>query len=262
MPSHKPNRTKPTGNNRRAKPPKPTRREIKYYGTAACEALWRKRPQDLIRVYIEESLVGRFSALLKWTAEQRKAYHIVAADDLERLTESIHHQGICILALEPEVMSFATLLKKLEQPSQHQLLLYLDGVENPHNLGALVRSCAHFGVRYVLGAVGRLPALSPSACRVAEGGAEYLNLIHLDQPPSQLQQLRDLGFAVVATRAQPGKSLYATALPRCMVLILGAEMEGVSSALLRSADQVIAIPGSGEVESLNVSVAGAIVMSE
>src|SRR3569623_1613094 len=76
------------------------RKELKYYGTASCLALWQRRPHDVIRIYLEQERVPQFAAVLKWAAAQRKAYHIVSAADLERLTESIHHQGVCVLARE------------------------------------------------------------------------------------------------------------------------------------------------------------------
>ena len=232
-----------------------TRRELKYYGVAACQALWERRPHDIVRVYLEEPLIPKFSALLHWVAAKRKAYHIVANDDLERLTESIHHQGICILARERSPLEYTDLLGLLHEDQGRQLLVYLDGVENPHNLGAIVRSCAHFGVRFILGAEGRLPKLSGAACRVAEGGAEQVALVQLRHPVRQLQQLKDLGFQMVATASGRGGSLYQHSFAARTLLIMGAEGVGVSGALFEMTQQVLKIPGSGSVESLNVSVA-------
>lgn len=235
--------------------PEGNRRELKYYGIAACQALWERRPHDIVRVYLEEPLIPKFTPLLRWVAAKRKAYHIIAGDDLERLTESIHHQGICILARERSPLEFTDLLGLLREDQGKQLLVYLDGVENPHNLGAIVRSCAHFGVRFILGAEGRLPRLSGAACRVAEGGAEQVGLVLLRQPARQLQQLREMGFQPVATAGGRGGSLYQHTFAPRTLLIMGAERIGVSAPLFEMAQQVLRIPGSGSVESLNVSVA-------
>lgn len=239
-----------------------TRREVKYYGIAACQALWEQRPHDIIRVYLEEPLIPKFTPLLRWAATKRKAYHIVAADDLERLTDSIHHQGICILARERSALEFSDLLGLIREDQGRQLLVYLDGVENPHNLGAIVRSCAHFGVRFILGAEGRLPKLSGAACRVAEGGAEQVGLVLLRQPARQLQQLQELGFQMIATAGGRGGSLYQHIFAPRTLLILGAEGEGISGTLFELAERAIRIPGSGAVESLNVSVAFAVCAGE
>lgn len=238
------------------------RRELKYYGIAACQALWERRPHDIIRVYLEEPLIPKFTPLLRWAAAKRKAYHIVPAEDLERLTESIHHQGICILARERSPLEFNDLLGLLREDQGRQLLVYLDGVENPHNLGAIVRTCAHFGVRFILGAEGRLPRLSGAACRVAEGGAEQVALVQLRQPARQLRQLQEQGFQLLATAVGHGASLYQHHFAPRSLLILGAEGEGVSRALSDMAAQVLRIPGSGSVESLNVSVACGVCLGE
>ena len=239
-----------------------TRRELKYYGVAACLALWQRRPHDIIRVYLEEALIPQFSEVLRWAAAKRKAYHIVGPDDLERLTESIHHQGVCILARERSMLEYSDLQGLLKEQSGPQLLVYLDGVENPHNLGAIVRSCAHFGVRFILGADGRLPKLSPAACRVAEGGAEQVGLVRLRHPLKQLRDLQQHGYQLVATAGGRGTSLYQHHFAPHSLLVMGAETQGVSSSLFDTATGIIRIPGTGQVESLNVSVAFALCAGE
>ena len=254
-----PRRTEPT---RAPAPGKPAARELKYYGTAACRSLWQKRPDDVIRIYIEQPLIKSFTDLLKWAATHRKAYHIVSSEEMEKITESVHHQGICLLARDKPHAHFPTLLTTLNAEQQSQLLVYLDGVENPHNLGAIVRSCAHFGIRHILGETGKLPRLSPSACRVAEGGAEFVELATLDKPLKQLRQLQQLGFTLLATAMQRGNDLYHYEFPKRTVLIFGAEEHGVSHAMFKAADATLHIPGTGHVESLNVSVAFALIAGE
>jgi TrmH RNA methyltransferase len=241
----------------------PQRKELKYYGRAACEALFRARPQDIIRVYLEQELIPAYTPLLKWAATERKAYHVVTATDLEKLTESVHHQGIAILARERLPLEFEDLRGRLRAaPAGPQLLAYLDGVENPHNLGAIVRTCAHFGVHYVLGARNRLPRLSPSACRVAEGGAEAVELVMLDQPLADLAQLGRDGFRLIATAVNRGSSLYQFRFPERAVLVLGAEVEGISATVEQAATVTLRIPGTGGVESLNVGVAFGVMAGE
>lgn len=255
-------RNKPQTSSRHPQTPSSARREVKYYGQAACLALWQNRARDIIRVYVTDETVGLFGPTLKWVAAQRKAYHIVTNDDLERLTESIHHQGVCILAYEASALDFSDLVKFIKTDEQAQMVLYLDGVENPHNLGAIIRTCAHFGIRFVIGPEKALPRLSPSACRVAEGGAEKVALCYLKNPARQLKELQELEFKLCATAADKGKSLYHHHFPKRTLLILGAEGEGVSRAILSSAETTLRIPGSGDVESLNVSVAFGVIAGE
>lgn len=248
-----------------AQPPRstpPTRREVKYYGQAACLALWQNRARDIIRIYVTDETMGLFGPALKWAAAQRKAYHIVTNEDLERLTESIHHQGVCILAHEASPLDFSALVQAINADDQAQMIVFLDGVENPHNLGAIIRTCAHFGIRYIIGPEKALPRLSASACRVAEGGAEKVTLCYLQNPIKQLQELQQLEFKLCATAVDKGKSLYRHHFPKRALLILGAEGEGVSRAILANAETTLRIPGSGDVESLNVSVAFGVIAGE
>lgn len=238
-------------------------RELKYYGRAACEALFRARPEEIVRVYLEKDLIPQFSELLKRLAADRKAYHLVTGEELEKITESVHHQGICILARERPVLTLPELLSRLKAAEgKPQMLVYLDGVENPHNLGAIVRTCAHFGVRYVLGARQRLPRLSPSACRVAEGGAEQVELVFLDEPLLDLETLSKRGFRLLATSGARGTPLYRYRFPAQAILALGAEVEGISAAMEQAAADLLCIPGTGKVESLNVGVAFGVIAGE
>ncbi len=235
---------------------------MKYYGAAACRAMWRQRPQDIIRIYVAESEVDKWGDVLKWGAAQRKAYHLVTDDDLERLTESTHHQGICMLALERPRQQFTDVLAAEQNSSAPILLAYVDGIGNPHNLGAMIRTCAHFGIRYVLGERDRLPRLVPSACRVAEGAAEHVDLIEMDDARRQFVELKNRGFQLLTTTVREGKSLYSFAFPPRTILVMGAEETGVSSALHQMAADRLCIPGSGAVESLNVSAAFAVFAGE
>jgi TrmH RNA methyltransferase len=237
------------------------RKELKYYGLAACQAIWQERPQDVIRIYLLESRTRECGPMLKWAAAQRKAYHIVAEEDLQKLTESIHHQGICMLAREPEAFTFADMLEELEDEARPVLLAYLDGVENPHNLGAILRTCAHFGIGYVLGEGGKLPGASPSACRVAEGGAEHVKLITLKDKAKALRELKAEGFEILTTAAR-GQSLYQHPFNKRSVIVMGAEGTGVTRGMQALADKTLMIPGSGAVESLNVASAFSIVAGE
>ena len=235
-------------------------KEIKYYGLHACQFIWKKRAKDIIRVYLDESNVKTFKPLLKWCAGNKKAYHIVPEEELQKVSESVHHEGVCILARQPAAMNAQDFLAALTQPKV--CLLYLDGVQNPHNIGSILRSCAHFGVPYVLGEQGKLPALSPSACRIAKGGAELVQLVTLPSPLKTLQALKAKGFTFVSTSSHGGTSLYKVSLSPKTVIIMGSESDGVSDSLFSLATTKIQIPGTGEVESLNVSVATSLCLGE
>ncbi len=235
-------------------------KELKYYGLHACLAIWKKRSNDIIRVYLNEANVNVFKALLKWCADNKKAYHIVPDEELQKVSESVHHEGVCILAKNLPPISAEQFMATLTEPKI--CLLYLDGVQNPHNIGSILRSCAHFGVPYVLGEQGKLPALSPSACRIAKGGSELVRLVSLEDPLKTLQALKAKGFTFVSTSSHGGTSLFKSKFGPKTVIIMGSETSGVSEKLFALASNKIQIPGTGEVESLNVSVATSLCLGE
>jgi TrmH RNA methyltransferase len=230
-------------------------KEIKYYGLHACLAIWEHRPEDIIRVYLHESNVDAFRQVLKWCASKKLAYHIVPTDDLDRISDSVHHEGVCLLAREGLSLS----LKDLKLGSS---LLYLDGVQNPHNLGGVLRTAAHFGLSAILGEKGKLPMLSPSCCRIAKGGAELVPLIALPDPLEALRKLKAQGYTLIGTSSHAKVSLYRSVLPARSIFLIGAESTGLGTSFQRETNLTLMIPGTGKVESLNVSVATALCLGE
>lgn len=237
-------------------------KEIKYYGIHSCLALFKMRKNDIIRVYLDESNVKLFKPVLKWCSENKKAYHIISGAELEKVTTSVHHEGICILAKELDFFPWEKALAEINLRKEQVCLLYLDGVQNPHNIGSIVRAMAHFGIPFILGEKGKLPPLSPSAYRIAKGGAEAARLIALNKPLDSLRKLKQKGFSLVTTSSHGGTSLYKYTFSPMTVIIMGSESEGVSKELFSLASDKIQIPGTGAVESLNVAIATTLCVAE
>lgn len=235
---------------------------VKYYGYHACLYLWKVRPDDIIRVYVEERLVKEVAPLLKWCAKLGKAYHVVSSDELAAVADSVHHEGLCVLAKPVENMTFDAMLKELRSNSGAECVVFLDGVQNPHNIGSIMRVCANFGVRYILGEKSQLPALSPSAYRVAQGGAETVKLVPIDSLQPALQALKKAGFTTIASHCHSGKLLYDYHFPKRTLIVMGSESDGIRPQLLKMMEETLMIPGTGLVESLNVSVATGIFLGE
>lgn len=238
------------------------RDEEKVHGVRACEALFARRPQDIVRVYLVAAQQRRFAPLLAYCAEQRRGFQIVEPENLARISGAQHHEGIAILARGRPRWSAADLERAAESNRLAGPLVYLDGVQNPHNLGAILRTAAHFGSGAVLGLRGEMPPLSAAAVRVAEGAAECVPVCDLDDPAASLARLKRLGFRVVTTSSRAGEPLAAARLGRKVVLVLGSEGQGVSQPIAAVADAAVRIPGTGAVESLNVSVACGILLAE
>ena len=233
--------------------------ELRLYGMHAVQAAFARRPEALRKLYLAESRIPQLQPLLKWCVANRIGYRVVADEDLRKLAASSHHEGVVADVLREEPAPLTTWLREL--PDGPACALWLDGVGNPHNLGAILRSAAHFGAAAVLLPKSSTLALSGAAARVAEGGADALPFVRMGREDNAIAQLRGAGFALAATVVRGGADLFATALPRRLVYVLGAEGEGMDAGLAAACDMRLSIPGTGAVESLNVASATAVFLA-
>ena len=237
--------------------------EIKACGINACRAIFNTRKNDLVRAYVTEETVTEFGDMLKFCAANKKAYHVVTSEDLNKISGSTHHEGVCVIA-KTKAQSWQTLQTKLAtQKAEPALLLLLEDVGNPHNVGAIVRTAAHFGVSAVLAPGTETFKPSSSLLRTAEGGAEQVDIVATPDLSVLVGELRKLGFKILATASNGKDKLYADgAIPARTALIIGNESRGISSNARKLADSTLSIPGNGTVESLNVSAATATLCGE
>lgn len=235
-------------------------REERVYGLNACLAVFGSRPVDVRKVWLLESRIVALKPVLAWCVARRIGYRVVEAEDLERLTASGHHEGVCFDVVRQEPLALTPWLQTL--PTPHALALWLDGVSNPHNIGAILRSAAQFGASGLLLPDAAASTRSGAAARVAEGGAEAVPPVRVGNPEAGMAAVAGAGFTAVVSMVRGGQSLFDTALPSRMLLVLGAEDSGVGARWLAAPGLRLSIPGTGAVESLNVSAATAVFMAE
>lgn len=233
--------------------------ELRLYGMNAIRAVFAHRPQAIRKLYLAEARIPQLQPLLKWCVANRVGYRVVGEGDLQKLAASSHHEGVVADVLREEPRSMTGWLQALAQGPQ--VALWLDGVGNPHNLGAILRNAAHFGACAILLPKHSTLALSGAAARVAEGGAEAVPFVRMGREDNAIAQLHGAGFALAATVVRDGASVFTAPLPPRLVYVVGAEGEGMDMALAAQCDHRLTIPGSGAVESLNVSAATAVVLA-
>ncbi|AOX61708.1 rRNA methyltransferase [Stenotrophomonas sp. LM091] len=262
-PSSRPPRATPLPPREGGTPPPPGRGsdELRLYGWNAVQALFEHRPQALRKLYLTEALIPRMQPVLKWCVANRVGYRVVEDGDLNKLAATTHHEGLVADVLRAPMLALDEWLATLPA-GKPVLALWLDGVGNPHNFGAILRSAAHFGVAGLLLPPDSTLALSGAAARVAEGGAEAVPLVRLPALPEAMAQLRAAGLSLAATLVESGDDLFATALPSRLVYVMGAEGEGMDRALAQDCDHQVSIPGTGVVESLNVASATAVLLAQ
>ncbi|TZF89944.1 rRNA methyltransferase [Lysobacter lacus] len=223
-------------------------------------AVFARRPDAIRKVYLAESRIPDMQPLLRWCVANRIGYRVVDTPDLQKLAASSHHEGVVADVLRQAPLPLSTWLRDL--PAGPQCALWLDGVGNPHNFGAILRSAAHFGIAAILLPKESALAVSGAAARVAEGGAEAVPLVRLGRADNSLAQLHGAGFRLAATVVEGGEDLFDATLSPRLVYVIGAEGEGMDRTFAQACDVRVSIAGSGIVESLNVSAATAVLLAE
>lgn len=232
------------------------RRLLRVCGMAAVRALFERNPGRVERLFFEERVKGEVGAFCRTLAHDRKPYRQVDRTELARLAGTVLHGGIVAVA-RPRPPAEFDLGAAREWARDGKPIVVLDRVGNPHNLGAIVRSAAFFGIRHMLLADHPEQAFpSDASYRIAEGGFEHLDL-HRAPLPAALDQLRSF-YRVVGTTL--GGAVFAAGGARPVALVLGNEETGLGPGTIAACDEVVTIPGSNDVQSLNVAAAAAIMI--
>ncbi|MBP2167993.1 TrmH RNA methyltransferase [Erwinia toletana] len=232
--------------------------ETRVYGENACQALFQSRPECIVRAWFVQEVTPRFREALRWMAANRKAYHVVDEAELAKASGTEHHGGVCFLIKKRSGMPVS---EWLADAGEKDCVLALEDIGNPHNLGGIMRSCAHFGAKGLLVDDASLLE-SGAAVRTAEGGAEHVQAISGESFVAGLDAFRKAGYTIVTTSSHKGTPLSRVELPAKVVLVLGQERDGLSDSAWQKGDLSVSIGGTGKVESLNVSVATGVLLAE
>ncbi len=182
---------------------------------------------------------------------------------LDRMTGGANHQGVVAHGEMPTSLGEAALDGLLGDLTAPPLLLVLDGVTDPHNLGACLRSAEGAGVHAVIAPRDRSGGLTPVVCKVASGAAETMPFIQVTNLARTLRHLQDAHRVfVVGTTGEAQTGLFESDLSGPLALVMGAEGEGMRRLTRETCDQLVRLPMAGHVESLNVSVATGICLYE
>jgi len=233
------------------------------YGIHAVRVLLTRQPQRVRRVLLS---VGRDAARLAEirALAQSAGVQVGAADDalLDKLAEGGRHQGVLAEVLPRASDPETQLEEALESVAGAPLLLVLDGVQDPHNLGACLRSADAAGVAAVIVPRDRAAGMTPVVRKVAAGAAETVPLVAVVNLARTLRQLKERGIWLVGTDDTADKTLFEANLEGPVALVMGSEGEGLRRLTRECCDLLVSIPMAGAVESLNVSVATGVVLFE
>jgi len=234
----------------------------KIYGKHSVSAVFQTRPETVRRILIlagERSHTDDYLAMARATAIKPEVLPWKEFLKASGLTADDNHQGACLFT-EPRELGDEY---DLETLADARLVLALDQINNPQNLGTMLRNAAFFGVDAVLLLKNRSAEITPTVVRVAVGGAEFVRIFQVVNLARALDKLKKLGFWVYGLDERGEKTLAQTEFTDKAVFVVGAEGEGLRLRTTQFCDFLVRIPGGRPgLESLNAGVATAIALAE
>jgi len=231
------------------------------YGFHAVTGKLRARPDAVQEIYVDSGRVDARARELRQLAEGRGVQvRAVETARLDAMVRGARHQGVVArVAGGIAAPSLDEILDALREPP---LLLALDGVTDPHNLGACLRVADAAGAHAVIAPKDRAAGLGATAMKVASGAAENVPYVPVTNLVRSFETLKERGVWVVGTDASADEDLFSADLPEAVVWVLGAEGRGMRRLTRERCDRVVRIPMLGTVESINVSVAAGLCLYE
>ena len=233
------------------------------FGVHAVRALVERDPAGVLEVWLQARREPpALRRALSLGAASGIAVHRVTREAIERMAGNVAHQGVVARyrrSAEMPVVSFDGLLGRTPPPS---LIVVLDEVQDPRNLGACMRCAAAAGADAVIVPKRRSASLTATVRKAASGAAEHLPLVPVTNIASSLESIAGAGLSVIGAAADAERSLYETDLRAPHALVLGGEARGLRRLTREKCDRVVSIPLDDSVESLNVSVATAVFLFE
>jgi len=233
------------------------------FGLHAVRTLLQQRPERAALLILQKGRDdARIDEIMKLAQARGIKTELRDSKALDRLAGDERHQGACLQIHSVGALGEGALDDLLDSITTPPLLLVLDGVQDPHNLGACLRTADAAGVTAVIVPKDRAAGLSATVRKVASGAAETVPLIQVTNLARTLRWLKDREIWIVGTDDQAPHPLYASKLTGPLAVVLGAEGTGLRRLTRENCDALVSIPMRGVVESLNVSVATGVLLYE
>jgi 23S rRNA (guanosine2251-2'-O)-methyltransferase len=233
------------------------------FGLHAVESLLRASSERVLRLYVQE---GRQDKKIEMLIQLAHTLSIPVTrhtkQTLDELTQEANHQGILAFCTRAKIYSEEDLFRLLQNLSVPPFLLILDGIQDPHNLGACLRSADAAGVHAVIAPKDKAVGLTPIVNKVASGAADVIPFIQVTNLARCLEKLKEAGIWIYGAAGDATQTLFKTNLSGPVAIVLGAEGAGLRRLTREHCDMLVKIPMQGSVPSLNVSVAAGVFLFE
>ena len=235
----------------------------KIHGIHAVQALIKARPDHIVNAWMDRQRKdAKLQAIKQSLDEVGIRVDYVDKKTLEKLSSNANHQGVLLTAKLPQERTEEQLKKALKEQQDQAFYLVLDQVTDPHNLGACLRTALAAGVQGVIVPKDNACRLNATVCKVASGAAELLPVYRVTNLVRPLKYLKTEGVWVSGAAGEETKDVFEAELTGSVAIVMGAEGKGLRPLTQQQCDQLIKIPMSEKVESLNVSVATGIILYE
>lgn len=237
--------------------------KLTLFGLHSIEALLQNQPERVIRLYVQQDRRDKkIETLLQLAKIKNIAIDYASRHELDRMTNESNHQGVAALCEKVRTYHEAELKTLLQQVSTPPFLLILDGVQDPHNLGACFRSADAAGVHAIIAPKDKAVGITPVVSKVASGATETIPFVQVTNLARALEELKEMGIWIYGAAGEAQQSLYQTDLSGPAAIVMGAEGSGMRRLTREHCDVLVKIPMQGSVSSLNVSVATGIFLFE
>lgn len=233
------------------------------FGLHAVESLLENQPERITRLCIaQERSDKKIDAVMQLAKSQ--GLHVVMASkpELDRMTDGANHQGVVAFCKKARAYTEHDLKGLLEDLDVPPFVLVLDGVTDPHNLGACFRSADAAGVHAIIVPKDKAVGITPVVSKVASGATETVPFVQVTNLVRALELLKEMGIWIYGAAGEAEESLFKTKLTGPVAVVLGAEGTGLRRLTREHCDVLVKIPMHGTVSSLNVSVATGIFLFE
>jgi 23S rRNA (guanosine2251-2'-O)-methyltransferase len=238
-------------------------KSIEIFGFHSIESILKSNPELVLNVLIQnERKDKRINELINALSSQKISYSFADKVNLDKISKGELHQGVISSVIPPSILNEESFIQSITRFNQNSLILILDSIQDPRNLGACLRSANAAGVSHVIINKDGSAPINSLVHRTSAGAVNNLQIFHVTNLSRTIQQIKKRDIWVVGLDGNTESSIYNMNLTGPIALVVGSEGKGIRSLIKKNCDQIVSIPMAGNIESLNVSVATAIALFE
>jgi 23S rRNA (guanosine2251-2'-O)-methyltransferase len=238
-------------------------KSINIFGFHSIESLLKTNPESIIKVFVQINRKDkRANDLINILTSHKITFSLTDRNHLDVMAKGEVHQGVISEVILPPLLNEESLLKSISDNTSNSLILVLDSIQDPRNLGACLRSANAAGVDYVVINKDGSAPINALVHKTSAGAINSLKIFHVTNLSRTIIKMQKKGVWVIGLDGNSKSTIYDVNLTDATAIVMGSEGKGIRRLIKETCDQIVTIPMSGNIESLNVSVATGIALFE